>query len=98
MTEYNEAERELLRQAKAMREIFDSKAWNVYSALLESQIQTRADLILNSPAGSMSEAETERIKGARLGLMLALDNVKTIIGAAKEIVASHQGDEEESGL
>lgn len=93
---YNEGERELLRQAKEMSDIYESKAWKVYTSILESQIKTREDLILNSPAGTFTEGELEQIKGARLGLRLALDNLKTIIDSAKEIVASHQSDAEET--
>lgn len=92
MADYNETERELLRQAKEMRDLYESRPWKVYASIIESQIKTREELILNSPAGTMSEGELEQIKGARLGLKLALDNLSAIIETGSAIVASHQGD------
>ena len=92
--DYNEAEREILRQARDMSDLYGSKAWKAYASLLESQIATREALIMDSAPGTHTELELERIKGARLGLRLALDNLKTIMDVAKEIRASHQGSDD----
>lgn len=97
VTDYNEEERELLRQARAMKELIDTKPWQIYSQIIESQIKTRENILMDSPPGTVSELQAEHIKGARLGLRLALETVRLIITDATDVAREHgasEGDDE----
>jgi hypothetical protein len=96
MAQYTEDERELLRQAKEMKDIFESKAWRTYAAIVDSQIKTRENILLDSEPGKLSELQVEHIKGARLGLKLALDTITLIIEDAKDLVGSTGRSDEET--
>ena len=100
MADYGEEERELLRQAAAMRDLIDTKPWNVYKSVLESQIKTREQILLDEPAsGGASPMERllqlEQVKGARLGLKLALETVDLIIADSKAMVNREAGESED---
>lgn len=94
-------EKELSRFAAAMRELVDTKAWRTYCEIIEQQIRTRETIILDNPAGNAPSGETpmdmllrlEQIKGARLGLRLALDSPSRIIEDAKAAAPSEENDE-----
>jgi len=92
--DYTEEERELLRQAKAMREIIDTKAWQIYAVIIESQIKTRESIIMDSAPGVVEPLALEHIKGARLGLRLALDTVKQIIADVADLTAQESDSDE----
>jgi 3-dehydroquinate synthase class II len=94
--QWTDEERELLQQARLMKDIFGSKAWAVYSSILESQIKAREAILLDSEPGQLSELKAEQIKGARLGLRLALDTVTLIIEDAKDLVGSTGRSDEET--
>lgn len=101
--EYDAEERRVLRLRRAMEDLTASPAWKEYEAILQSQIKVRENAILNEPAAGQGPTDPlgrllglETIKGALIGLKLALSTPQTIIAEAKEIVAARK-DHGDSG-
>lgn len=96
-----EAERELRKYSAQMQELIELPVWRTFVSIIESQIATREHIILNNPAGAASDGITpldrllqiEQIKGARLGLKLALSTPQDIIDSAKALNPSNEDEE-----
>ena len=102
--EYDAEERRVLRLRRAMEDLTASPAWREYEAILKAQISVRENTILNEPAASNGPTDPlgrllqlETIKGALIGLKLALSTPQTIIAEAKEIVAARNSNDDPSG-
>lgn len=100
MAEYDAEDRELLRLNAAMKDLIGTKMWETYTKIIESQIATREAIILDNPASLASDPmvrllEIEQIKGARLGLKLALSTPQQIIDDTKAMIAAQGGQVED---
>lgn len=105
--DFDAEERRVLRLRRAMEDLIASPAWKEYEAIIQSQVATREHTILNEPAAGSGPTDPlgrllglETIKGALIGLKLALSTPHTIIAEAKDILAartsggSEEGDDE----
>lgn len=98
--EFDAEERRVLRLRRAMEDLTSSAAWKEYESIIKSQIAVREHTILNEPASNGSPTDPlgrllglETIKGALIGLKLALSTPQTIIAEAKEIIAARNSDD-----
>lgn len=102
--QFNEEERQVLRQAQAMKELMEHPKWKVFQLLLQTHIAAR-QRILNAPVSSQPQAfrsldaaskmvELECVKGAIIGLQLALDLPSAILEDAKRIIRENAPSEE----
>lgn len=87
-------ERELLRDAQVMGELVALPQWKRFVEIIESQMKTREEILINLPLTSdgagVQLAGLAQVKGARLGLKLAIDTPQQIISDAGMI--SREGD------
>ena len=100
MSDYDEEERRLLKMKRSIEDIYNTEGWKAYAALLEAQINERAKIVLQQDLEGTGEPlvmllRLERVKGAIMGLKLALDNPRLIIEQGQAILTAHQGAKEE---
>lgn len=107
MAEYNAEEREILRLSRAFEGMTGSEWWQEYAKILQSQIVTRERIALlplseKNPAFegmdfSTRAASQETIKGAIIGLRLALAIPELTMKHAADIVGEHSPKDEADG-
>lgn len=105
MVEYNEEERYVLRLANEFREMEATSWWKEFKRIVEVQISTRERLVMlplseRNPAFEGMDfttraASLETIKGAIIGLRLALSIPAETISHATDIVKDHSGVDED---
>jgi len=105
LAEYNAEEREILRLAKAFEGMKGAEWWQEYEKILRAQIETRERIALlplseKNPAFegldfATRTANQETIKGAIIGLRLALAIPDLTIKHAADITAEHSPEETE---
>lgn len=91
-------ERSILRIAKLFEEMVATEAWKEYRKILESQVSERERLALMPLAEMQGDfygraAHMECIKGAIIGLRLALSIPASTIDHAKDILREEKSDE-----
>lgn len=103
---YTAEEREILRFARFAKEVVDSEFWKVYERTLLAQIAQREQVLLTPltdiplQPGEVWDFNTrvmksELIKGAVIGLRLALSIPKATIDHAATIVREYEPPEKE---
>lgn len=105
MAEYNKEEREILRLSRQFGGMTGSEWWKEYATILRAQIETRERLVMlplsekNQAFEGMDfttrAASLETIKGAIIGLRLALAIPELTMKHASDIVAEHSPEDTE---
>lgn len=95
MADYDEEERRLLKMKRAMEEIHGTEGWKVFTTLIEAQIREREKIVLQQEIEAGIEPivmllRLERVKGAIMGLKLALDNPRLIIEQGQAILSAQR--------
>lgn len=88
-------EKEILRWATAMKDLLGTEGWKTFEEIVKRQIDTRQMLLVTPLSASVPAfagmdfttraAHLETIKGAIIGLRLALDTPPAIIKQATDI-------------
>ena len=103
---FNREEVQVLRQARILREFIESEGWREYEKILKAQIETR-QLVITTPLSERLPAfegmdfttravAVEVVKGALIGLNLALSIPQSTIAHGKEIMQEHEGADDAS--
>jgi len=95
MAEYDEEDRRLLKMKRAMDDFYGTPGWKVFAELVEAQIKEREKIVLQQDIeGGMEPIvmllRLERVKGAIMGLKLALENPRLIIEQGQAILTAHR--------
>lgn len=87
------AEQQIVSQMKVLEELLETKGWKNYEAVLRIQLAERYKLLrtplseVNGPDGLTRVAVLETVKGAIIGLELALSLPRNTIEHGKQILA-----------
>ena len=106
MVDYNAEEKAILRLARAFREMEATEWWKEYEKIVRAQIDTR-ETLLRLPLSETNEAfkgmdfmtraaSQETIKGAVIGLRLALSIPSLTIKHGSDILRDHGGVNEDA--
>lgn len=95
----------ILKQARLIKEMAETEGWKEFQKILEAQVATRLSIIV-SPFHSLPDnsgyqgmdlaakaAAIESVKGAVIGLRLAINLPASIIESAKEIMRESRDKE-----
>lgn len=95
----------LLKQARELEEMMNTPGWKTYVGIISEQLQVRQNLMV-LPGSSLPESNgwdgmtrygaLEHVKGAYMGLRLALSTPQTIVNEAKELRDKASPNEGES--
>jgi len=98
----------ILKQARLIKEMTETQGWQEFKKILEAQIAMRTSILMSPfhslPDGSgyqgmdlaAKAAALESVKGAVIGLRLALSLPDSIIESSKEIMRESRDTEKES--
>ena len=102
LPKYNEEERQVLRQARVLRELLEHPGWKEFEAIVRAHMKARETIILRPSSEASPEfqsrdaaskyAELEYVKGALYGMGIMLNLPSATISAAKEIVRDHEDE------
>lgn len=104
MADYSTEEKQVLRLAEHFRSMVETEWWKEYRKVLDEQIRQR-ELLVSLPLSDKSPAfegldfmtrasKIETLKGAIIGLRLALSIPDLTIGHSKDIVREADQQEE----
>jgi hypothetical protein len=90
-----DADREDLRRAELFRSLVRTEGWQEYIKLLDAKVQAFSDQLL-APAKSVDGmVESEWIKGAMSGLIMARDVASVTIAAIEQLRRSNSDQAED---